>query len=586
MKQLTTILCALMIILSANATPKRNVKALLRNKPSFSSTVPGTHNIHRSASPANINVTISKYQARFYPGDNIVDNSIFYSLSTADDSQIFYFSIYTPDDKHDLELDKTYTLADMIEDESEWDDDDWNEHYYTEATFKKSIGEGYDIHITATVTDEDGNTYVLSYDEQPVTLTGNTIDVNIENPMTTFNRSRDCTWAMEASNDNYQVQFSYFSADETSCAGQFSGDDIDLYYSYIFINTGQVVYYNDPIWENPRILEASYEITETEERIDAKGLLLASDGNRYNITMFYVKPQKESEATITATNMEIDDFFYKWFGMVEITASNDSNSIKLKIFPDGLGEQMAGTYVIGQNGTNAMITPAGGELEEPGPTNIFSGQFTITYDAGDIFLTGTLLGYNNVEYTIDLTAATPASYAMDNKEKDFTENFASYELDTDHLADYGVIYVNVRNNNNAIAYLEFVVPEESPTLPVSTYTITDSEAPMTVTMSAGANDDGEITYSYVGYEDEQNQLTEIWCLVSGTVTVADNGVITIDAQNINGKKVKSVIGSANGISTTTIQKPQNSGATKHLQKGHLIIKKNGQRFNALGIKMK
>ena len=96
-----------------------------------------------------------------------------------------------------------------------------------------------------------------------------------------------------------------------------------------------------------------------------------------------------------------------------------------------------------------------------------------------------------------------------------------------------------------------------------------------------------ILYSFVGHANEKNELSDIWFLVSGTVTIDENGVITIEAVNSNGKKINSVIGSTDaGISNATTEKSVNSRAAKFLEKGRLFIEKNGQRFNALGIEMK
>lgn len=737
MKQLFTFLCAMMMILSANAAPQRNTKALLKQKqaktqtlrvqkqqkqvkgttfkwgqhlfakPAFTSTFSDTRFARRVPRRASTNVTISDYTATFCPAHEEVGNTVFYGLRTADFSKSFYFSIFTAEGKHDVELGKTYTLADMEKGANEWDDEEWNSHDYTEATFTKTKGENYDVHISATVTDEDGDTYILSYDEDPVTVTGNTITLNIENPMTGFDYSNDGTWFLRAENDNYSAQFSYYSDDNTSLAGNFSGDDIDFYNSFISVNTGKLDQDEDPIWETLRVLEASYQVTETDQRIDAKGTLLASDGNTYDVTMFYVKPHAETTTTITATNLAVQDFFYDWFGQIYLTASDDKNSVKLTFYPEGLDEKMAGTYVVGLNGVEATIVPADEENQFPDPINIFSGQFTVTYDAGNIHVTGTLLGYNNVEYTlnlsytkpvatrqqtltfpaiqlyiswsnwqaigynadetqlisiaadldesvagtyrfrdlkkdynyvvtdingedgnvftlldanvnvtydestktahitgtmlcqnmrdetdipeftIDVTASVPAPYLMDNKNADFKEDFVTYETDTDYLADEGIIYVNTRNDNDAIAALEFWVAEGVTTLAPGTYLINDSHQPQTVSMSEGTNDAGNILYSFVGHANEKNELSDIWFLVSGTVTIDENGVITIEAVNSNGKKINSVIGNTDaGISNATTEKSVNSRAAKFLEKGRLFIEKNGQRFNALGIEMK
>ena len=282
MKQMFTFLCAIMMIISANAAPQSNSKALLKRKlantqttrmpkkqeqekrttftwgqnrllkSAFSSTFPSTRNARRTPRRASTNVTIAGYTAKVKLGENPASNTSYYLLETADESMSFYFSIYTAEGKHDIEWGKTSTLDDMDKSKSEWDDEFWNEHYYTEATFTKTRGENYDVHISATVTDEDGNTYILNYDEDPYTLTGNTVTLNIENSMR-FGYMSDKSWMLKGENDNYIVQFCYFSDDANSLAGNFSGDDIDFYSSYIKINTGKAE--EEPVWKALKMLE-------------------------------------------------------------------------------------------------------------------------------------------------------------------------------------------------------------------------------------------------------------------------------------------------------------------------------------------
>ena len=99
---------------------------------------------------------------------------------------------------------------------------EWEAQYYTAATFKKTRGEGYDIHIAATVTDEDGGTYVLSYDEEPLTPTGETIAVDFTTAMDKPSRISDGSWFLRATNYDYSVQMGYYSDDESSPAGEYA----------------------------------------------------------------------------------------------------------------------------------------------------------------------------------------------------------------------------------------------------------------------------------------------------------------------------------------------------------------------------
>ncbi|SDH41203.1 hypothetical protein SAMN04487901_12616 [Prevotella communis] len=734
MKQMFTFLCAIMMIISANAAPQSNSKALLKRKlantqttrmpkkqeqekrttftwgqnrllkSAFSSTFPSTRNARRTPRRASTNVTIAGYTAKVKLGENPASNTSYYLLETADESMSFYFSIYTAEGKHDIEWGKTYTLDDMDKSKSEWDDEFWNEHYYTEATFTKTRGENYDVHISATVTDEDGNTYILNYDEDPYTLTGNTVTLNIENSMR-FGYMSDKSWMLKGENDNYIVQFCYFSDDANSLAGNFSGDDIDFYTSYIKINTGKAE--EEPVWKALKMLEASFQVTETDQRIDAKGTILAADGNTYHVTMFFVKPQAESKVSITATNLMVADASFDWFGDVSLSAFDDKHAVNLSIYPEGLGEKMAGTYTIGKDDTEAVVMSYKGDGSKPEFIEIYSGQFTITYDDGNIRVTGTMLGYNNVEYTldlsylkpiatrqqtltfpainlflsnfywdaigynadktqyisitakrpknisgtyriedlvknnnyvvtdivgeernefscvdanlnveydentkiahitgtllcqneedptdipeftIDLTAIVPKPYSLDNNTADFKENFVVYELDTDHIED-NVVYLSAMNENKAVVLLELWVDDNATTLTPGTYPISDSHLPQTVSMSHGIDESGSITEkTFAGFLDSEGTLIDTWFLVSGTVTVAEDGVVTIDAVNSNDKKVQCVIKTTiTGISDATTEKAARSGAAKYLKKGRLFIEKNGQRFNAQGIGVK
>ena len=76
-----------------------------------------------------------------------------------------------------------------------------------------------------------------------------------------------------------------------------------------------------------------------------------------------------------------------------------------------------------------------------------------------IHVTGTMLCENWDDatdrplFTVDITASVSAPYSQDNNETDFAESFPTYSLITDD-SDQGVIYVDARNENDAVAALE------------------------------------------------------------------------------------------------------------------------------------
>jgi hypothetical protein len=208
-----------------------------------------------------------------------------------------------------------------------------------------------------------------------------------------------------------------------------------------------------------------------------------------------------------------------------------------------------------------------------------------------IHVTGTMLCENWDDatdrplFTVDITAAVSAPYSHDNNETDFAESFPTYSLITDD-SDQGVIYVDARNENDAVAALEFWVEENATTLAPGTYPINDSHQLQTVSMSEGTDDSGSILYSFVGHVYEQRILSDVWFLVSGTVTVSESGVITVEGLNSNGKTVKCVLGDTSTGITTVGAQSQSGSVLKHLENGRLVITKNGHRYNGMGVEMK
>ena len=742
MKQLLTILCALVVTMGAVAAPKLAAKKqmLMQKSPLLQQQVKNqraaktttlcpwgsklaTANrqlaghvapqplfpmaLHRAAAPLRAearSVTISGFAATYYPDDN----TVYYGLYTDDWSQSFYFSILLPEGAHDVEPGREYTLADMKAESSEWDDEEWEAHYYTAATFTKTRGDAYDVHIAATVTDEDGGTYVLTYDEEPLTPTGETVTVDFTTAMDKPSRISDGSWFLRATNYDYSVQMGYYSDDETSPAGTFAATDFDYSSTCVYVYSGEPdEWTGDRDYDMYLVKDATATVTEADGRVSVTADLLASDGNVYHVTMFYEAPHAESYATITATNLELDDWAFEMWGELGMTASNDDYSVSLSVYPDGLGEQISGTYTIGQNNCAGYIR---NETEED-VYEIYSGQFTVAYDNGNITLTGAVLCLNNVEYTlnlsytrptatrqmavtfpavefgilgwawqaigenedgtqfisiagqideevngiytekqliadytyvvtdivgedgnkfdlleanltvsydedtqtaritgtmlcqsitdatdrplftVDVTAVVADPYEMDNEEGDFTENFAEYECDYDYVED-GVIYVEARNADGACANLEFWVepgyePETLP-VPAGTYAINNSHVKGTVSLSEGMDFTGAVYYSFTGYADDMNRLSAAWFLVSGTVTVNEEGIITIDALNSKGKAVKCTLGDASavGISQTLAGAGPVPACQKRIEQGRLVILKDGTRYNALGMEMK
>lgn len=430
MKQMFSIFCALMIVLSASAAPAKALRPLknqLRKEQvqkqkgtkaqqfgqrltADKATATRDHSIYKAKkAPAEAtDVEISDYAVTLYPEENIA----FYGLYTEDWSKAFYFSIFIEEGKRDVELGKTYTLEDMEAETSEWDeqtvtsewDDEGWRHYYSAATFTKTKGEGYATSIAATVTDQDGNEFVLSYKEEPIVLTGETIDIILSSKMHTIDRIDDGSWRLLGNDDVYTFQVNYYSDNEDSPVGDFKPEDMDLANCYLYIATDEIDEYGDPVTKRILFKDGSASTGEDDFTISVATTMTGDDGNIYRIAMSFDKPRAKYEASITADNLLIEDWAFETWGLVDLSASDENYSIVLTIRPEGLADQLSGTYNIGKKGCTGTIKPLEEDAEE---VSIYSGSFELTYSNGNVTLKGTVLGMDDTEYTLDLKYINP-----------------------------------------------------------------------------------------------------------------------------------------------------------------------------------
>ena len=185
------------------------------------------------------------------------------------------------------------------------------------------------------------------------------------------------------------------------------------------------------------------------------------------------------------------------------------------------------------------------------------------------------------EFTVSMKATVPAPFEKDENE-DFTHNFDTYIVDTES-AEFGIIFVNANDGEAAIG-LEFCVAEGETTLPTGTYYIDSSNEINTVTASKGMNASGRLTLSLAGLINDSKQFTNAWYMVSGNVTVAEDGVITVNAYNTKGKNISCTL--LKDVSGVTDVKADVVKTTKYLENGQILISRNGKVYSLQGIQVK
>ena len=130
--------------------------------------------------------------------------------------------------------------------------------------------------------------------------------------------------------------------------------------------------------------------------------IMGEDGVVYIITATFTAPHKEAEAIVQADNLQVTDTYFSLFGIVMATASNENFSdIYFSLTADEEAESYFGTYTIGANASGYLTTADSVEIE------LYSGTVTLAQNEDGIALTGTALGYDNVEYTFLLTYTKP-----------------------------------------------------------------------------------------------------------------------------------------------------------------------------------
>ena len=442
MKKLTSLFCALAVIVSASAAPQLRVPKAKSDKQQLEQRLSRCKtekeraeltykykqtlkaNAVKPAKQAKTKaprakreaqkVTIERYHYFISGG-----TSINYGLHNDELNMHFFYQFPLAEGKHNIEFGKTYTLAEMEAEGCEWDEEDdegnLTMHYYTAATFCITKGEGFDVHIAATATDDLGNEYVFAYDETPVTPTGTTVSVNIDRPLIgcEYNET-DHSWLLRAQDNNYFVQLQYYSANGKTPDCNVDAADIELASTYVSFLTDDVDEWGDPVSKNVFAKDADIMVLSSNggKRIDVNFRIFGEDGNQYSGSLYYALPEAETKEDFVATNLQVDTWAFESWGEIQIFAStDDGKSLSLDLY----GDQAAGipgTYTLGEGHNN------GGSISvDREQYNVYSGTVTIAESEGTYTVTGSILCWNNVEYTLNLqepeVTVTPVTFSGD-----------------------------------------------------------------------------------------------------------------------------------------------------------------------------
>lgn len=556
MKRFTSILCALLVLLSANAAPQFKslsndaekaqiapVEQLQKTKLTKSELRAKREArvqkavANRSKAPkaknAVIDVTIGYADGTFYDNSAYgTADDIFYELDADDLSRVFLFDIYLENGQKDVVSGKTYTLEDMEPYYAFYVDETENYFDYVAASFTKTVGADGSITIVARVEAEDGNTFNLSYYKAPVVISNDTINIEITESIDKPKFYSDGSVQVLGANNDYSLSLCYFTETKNSAVGSYTVEDFDLSINYTYVrpkSAGSI-----------KIVDATVVATETSDRINFRAQLKGENGNVYNVSMFYIKPE------IFTKNITIHSFTSASGGsnsnryVTYTLTSDDGNYLFTFVFKTGSASDITN----GQTYTEANLRTQSTSRGTDYVRMQYISYSTLTFVKGlneeeKITINATILDTEgntwNLTYLERELGPTELHLQYDNSSTPFDEVFEVYDVSSED----GSLSFVAENENNGYISLQIFASE----LTAGVYEINSSKENGTILASVGVQN--YIQPSFAGFKNPstgQFSTATLWFLQVGTLTVAEDGSAVLDALNSYGISVKATFG--------------------------------------------
>ncbi len=172
---------------------------------------------------------------------------------------------------------------------------------------------------------------------------------------------------------------------------------------------------------------------------------------------------------------------------------------------------------------------------------------------------------------------------FDTPDEDFDFNFTSYDLNLDNLVNGYAVLTAYDTENMKMVYLQFWTKPGVDKFVAAVYPIDYSQANYTVNASTGAQGEG-MTPSFVATLTNVSDTyypNQLWMLVTGTVTVREDGLIIIEGQNSYGRTVKAVL-YPDGYQALEDALTETLKPRKVLQNGQILIIQQDRKFTITG----
>lgn len=500
-------------------------------------------------------LTISSYEPDFFEQDN----DVYLIMHTEDNAVTLRLDIIVEEGQQFFTNGKTYTWDDMMHPFCyAFIGAEFKEYKFADASFTWRLDELGLEHFAGSAVDSLGNTYNFHYDVLPYNPTGDTIDVTFPNTMK-LEHSEE--WYFTGSNDEYYLLLTLIN-EGSSPVGHYTNENIVMDYSYIdkTLGDGEYAFIN--------FHHAEVDITEaTDDTLKIEALIAGLDTNIYRFHAFYIAPKPLVKNSITATNLYINtDYLYGMVGAFQVEASDDSHYVKFAFSPMSEDLSVYDTYTISNTSANIGYVQdyMAGEEEI---SEIYEGTITISKTDKGAVVSGTVLCYDNTEYTINLSYDVPEK----TSDRELTIDGLAIQVSKQgawHISGYNAeqtAFVSMVFNGFGIEGTYSIVE----TSPAYSYIVTD------ITW-----DEGDVD-SYTYYDLKAVNLTATLNEADSVVTVTG----TVIAQNSNDPDDApqfTVQWSSKAKTEDIANVNSYAVATKRLENGMIIVEKNGVKYTITG----
>lgn len=327
--------------------------------------------------------------------------------------------------------------------------------------------------------------------------------------------------------------------------------------------------------------------------------IIGFDAVQYDVTWWYATPTPvdtvEVEMPIEFINSMADGYY-------TLAAFTPDSAWYISLSP--ITQEVGGTYtndgLFGKFGAadgaydfyggNTFIRAKDGNM----PYTVEKGILEVELaDDGTITAEAKVICTNAIYYHIQMTSKYNSHMDCDEPETEVDRTYTTADnvLIENKIAESGYIYlcITAADDSDQAAFFFFAEDvDRDIIIPVGVYPINDSQDYGTVLANPGVQ--GAVWPSfYAELAEDGGLITPLWLLVGGTVEVSKNSAnevyMEVNAVNSYGVSVHIVYDGTTPTGVSDALSPQTQ-PVKYIKNSQLLIRKNGNEYNAQGIIVK